>query len=224
MGKEDRKEFKQTLKELKGDFNIAVKDKKRWIFGLIELAIVAIIILADLLTKKYIYGYCFYEGDVIIIKNVIRFTAVENTGASFGIFKDKTTALTVISAICSVLLVIFLFYSYPRRNMLLRSSLIMITGGAIGNIVDRIALGYVRDFVYFELIDFAVFNLADSFLTIGTILLLIYVIFFFGKEEDEIRKAKEAKLKAESAKVDDNILEESVQDITSQTSDSDKEV
>jgi len=66
----------------------------------------------------------------------------------------------------------------------------MITGGAIGNLIDRIALGFVRDFVYFELIDFAVFNFADSFLTVGTALLIIYVLFFFGKEEEEEHKKK----------------------------------
>lgn len=192
MSKQDRKEFKEVLVELKGDFKTAVKDKKRWFFSLIEIAIVAILILADFLAKKYIYGYCLNSGDIILIKNVLRFTAVENTGASFGIFRDKTVLLTIVSAICSILLVIFMFYSYPRRNKLLRISLIMITGGAIGNIIDRIALGYVRDFVYFELIDFAVFNVADSFLTIGTILLIIYVIFYFGKEEEQIQKAKEA--------------------------------
>jgi signal peptidase II len=99
----------------------------------------------------------------------------------------------------------------------------MITGGAIGNIVDRIALGYVRDFVYFELIDFAVFNLADSFLTIGTILLLIYVIFFFGKEEEAIKKAKEAKVKeAANTEINEDSLEES-QQIDKTISDSDKE-
>ncbi|HKL74358.1 MAG TPA: signal peptidase II [Clostridia bacterium] len=193
MGKQDRKEFKEALKDLKVDFARAVQDKKRWIYSLIEIAIIVVIILADYLTKKYIYGHCLNEGDIILIKDVLRFTAVENTGASFGIFKDKTTLLTIISSICSLFLVIFIFYSYPRRNKLLRIALIMITGGAIGNIIDRIALGYVRDFVYFELIDFAVFNVADSFLTVGTILLLIYVIFFFGKEEEKLNKEKLAK-------------------------------
>jgi len=96
MAKEDRKEFKDTLIELKGDFLLAIKDKKRWLFGFIEIAIVAVIVLFDLLTKKYIYGYCAAEGDIIVIKNVFRFTAVQNTGASFGIFKDKTTILTII--------------------------------------------------------------------------------------------------------------------------------
>lgn len=197
MGKEDRKDFKNALKELKGDFSVAVMDKKRWLYSFIEIAIIAVIILADYLTKKYVYGYCASEGDIILIKNVLRFTSVENTGASFGIFKNQTGLLTVISAICSAILVVFIFYTYPRRNKLLRLSLVMITGGAIGNIIDRIALGYVRDFVYFELIDFAVFNVADSFLTVGTILLIIYVLFFFGKEEEKLRKLKEAKLKEE---------------------------
>jgi signal peptidase II len=190
-----KKEFKDAIRDMKGDFKIAVKDKKRWIYSIIEIAFIGLIILADLLTKKYVYGYCYNYQDIILIKNVLRFTSVENTGASFGILKDKTVILTIVSTVCAVLMVIFIFYSYKRRNKILRLALIMITGGAIGNIVDRISLGYVRDFVYFELTNFAVFNVADSFLTIGTILLVIYVVFYFGKEEEELRKAREALIK-----------------------------
>ena len=66
----------------------------------------------------------------------------------------------------------------------------MIFAGAVGNIIDRLALGFVRDFIYFELIDFAVFNFADSCLTVGTIVLIIYMIFFYSRDEKELEKGK----------------------------------
>lgn len=186
---------KEFFNETKKSFNVAIRDKKRWITCLIELLISAAFLAVDLLTKHFIYGACKQNGRINIIKGVICFEAVENTGASFGIFAGKTGALTAVSIVCAVVLFIFLFYSYSRRNLWLRSALILILAGAVGNIIDRLAFGYVRDFVYFELIDFAVFNFADSCLTVGTIVLLIYVIFFYSKDE----KALEEKRKKENA-------------------------
>lgn len=193
MNKEEKKkiDFKKLAIDLKKGFLVGIKDKKRWLVCLIEILIAGVLIAIDLITKEFIYGHCKENGRINIIEGVICFTSVENTGAGFGIFSNDTLALTIISIICSVFLTIFIFYSYPRRNLWLRSALIMILGGAIGNIVDRIALGYVRDFIYFELIDFAVFNFADSCLTVGTIVLIIYIIFFYGKEEKEKEKKKQ---------------------------------
>lgn len=187
---QDKKSNKELIAETKKAFLSAVKDKKRWLVCLAELLIAAVLLAIDLLTKHFIYGKCAADGRINIIEGVICFEAVKNTGASFGIFAGKTTALTVVSAICAFVLLIFLFYSYPRRNPWLRSALVLILAGAVGNIVDRIALGYVRDFIYFELIDFAVFNFADSCLTVGTIVLIIYVIFFYSKDEKEAQEKK----------------------------------
>ena len=193
MSTQDKKETKEFLKETKSSFGVAIKDKKRWLVCFIELLISGALIGVDMLTKVYVYGYCYNGGEkrsIDIIKGVISFTAVENTGASFGIFKNHTTALTVVSIICAVILLVFIFYTYKRRNLWLRSSLIMIFAGAVGNIIDRLALGFVRDFIYFELIDFAVFNFADSCLTVGTIVLIIYMIFFYSRDEKELEKGK----------------------------------
>lgn len=193
MSTQDKKESKEFIQETKRTFKEAVKDKKRWLICLIEIFIAAALVVVDLLTKKYVYGYCYNGGDkrtINIIKGVICFSAVENTGASFGIFKNHTTALTIVSLVCAVILFLFIFYTYKRRNLWLRSSLILILAGAVGNIVDRLALGYVRDFIYFELIDFAVFNFADSCLTVGTIVLIIYMIFFYTKDEKELAEKK----------------------------------
>lgn len=157
--------------------------KKKIKYIVIELVLVGIVLAIDLLTKHFIYQKVYDYGKITLIKGTLSFIAVQNTGASFGIFKDSTTLLTIISAISVLGMLIFLIVSAKHRNLLLRSSLILIIGGAMGNLVDRAWLGYVRDFVYFELINFAVFNLADSALTIGTILLIIYVLFYYNKEE-----------------------------------------
>lgn len=210
--KTNKTTVKRVFKNLGKDFSAAAKDKKRWLVCLSELLISGILIAVDLLTKHFIYGRCKVEGDIILIKGVLRFTAKENTGAAFGVFGDSPSALTVVSIICSAILIFFIFYSYPRRNKFLRSALILTTAGALGNVADRLSFGYVRDMVYFELTDFAVFNFADSCLTVGTVLLLIYVIFVYNREEREKEAAEEAeKVKAKLALVrsEENSPEES---------------
>ena len=78
---------------------------------------------------------------------------------------------------------VVMVFSIKNRNGWYRSALILLIAGGIGNVVDRFTLGFVRDWVYFELIDFAVFNLADTGLTVGCVLLIIYVIFFYKPVE-----------------------------------------
>ncbi len=157
--------------------------KKNIKYIIIELLLVGVVLAIDLLTKHFIYHRVDEHGKIILINGALSFIAVQNTGASFGIFKDSITLLSIISAVSAIGILAFLIISIKHRNLFLRSSLILIIGGAVGNLIDRVWLGYVRDFVYFELIDFAVFNLADSALTIGTILLIIYIVFFYSKEE-----------------------------------------
>ncbi len=189
---EEKKPFKEVFAETKFNFKREIVNKKRWLVCLTEVLLIVVLIIVDLITKKYVYGACLEKGKIDIISGVLSLVPVQNTGASFGMLSGKTFYLTVVSTICAAFLIVLIFYSYKRRNLWLRSALILITAGAIGNIIDRIALGYVRDFIYFELINFAVFNFADSCLTVGTIVLLIYIIFFYGKEEQERAQQKKA--------------------------------
>lgn len=155
----------------------------------IEFVIAAALIAFDQLTKIYIYQpIADGASDIILIKGVLRFTAVENTGASFGVFSDSTLALTIISLITVIALFFVIIFTANNRNPLMRAALVMILAGGLGNVIDRFMLQYVRDFIYFELIDFAVFNVADSCLTVGTIILIIYIIFYFMKDA---KKAKD---------------------------------
>ena len=178
-----KKILKKVLKK-------AAEHKKLIKLLAIELFFIALLIVADLLTKVYIYGAAKTGGDIPIIKGVIKFVAEDNTGASFGMLKDSTFALAIFSAICTTALLSFLVYTINNRHKLFRAALILIIGGAAGNLYDRFALGYVRDFVYFELINYAVFNFADSALTVGCIMFLIYVIFYYNEKSGFSAKEK----------------------------------
>ncbi len=160
----------------------------------IEMFFMGLYLAFDLLTKHFIYtpiaNGTKVSDDFFHIDGVIRFVSVENTGSSFGMFSGNNTLLAVISVVAMIAMLVFMLFSEKNRNMWLRIALILMVAGGIGNTVDRLAFGYVRDLVYFELIDFAVFNFADSGLIIGCVLLIIYVIFYYKPDDGKEKKKK----------------------------------
>lgn len=164
--------------------------KKRWWIMLVELVVVGVILLVDLLTKEYVVKFLntqsglFYE----LIPGFINLQYTENTGAGFGIFQGNTVALTAVTMVVVIGVMIYLFLAL-KENEWLRISLVFIISGGIGNIVDRIGLGYVRDFVQFAFWEeFAIFNIADSFVVIGAFLLVIVLIVMLAKEGKKNKK------------------------------------
>ncbi len=143
-----------------------------------------ILILADLKTKEYAATTLAKNGPVELIKGVLEFTYVENAGAAFGMFQNARTFFLVASAAVLILIVSVLFRMPSTRKFLpLRICMAVISAGAIGNMIDRVQLSYVRDFIYFSLIDFPVFNVADICVTCGTGVLIILLLFVY-KDDD----------------------------------------
>ncbi|MGI6136323.1 MAG: signal peptidase II [Clostridiales bacterium] len=151
---------------------------------IVEVLLILVFVSVDLLTKTFIYEPINAGApDIVLINNILKFTAVQNTGASFGIFKGNAIILAIISLIIIIVVFIIQMFSLTKlKDKTFRFGLILIVAGGIGNIVDRFLLGHVRDFIYFELIDFPVFNIADSCLTIGCVLIIIYVIIYYVKD------------------------------------------
>lgn len=167
--------------------------KKRWWIMLIELAVIGVILLFDLLTKKYAVEFLSTQHGWKhpFIEGFISLTYTENTGAGFGMFSGNTTALTVITALVIVAIIVYLIIA-QKESMWLRVSLLFIVGGGIGNLVDRIGLGYVRDFIKFDFWEsFAIFNIADSFVTVGVFMLIAVLIVMLVKEGKKNKKAFE---------------------------------
>jgi len=180
-----------------------MKKKIAWYY-LVITAVVAI----DQFTKWLTVTYLKPIGDLPLIKEVLHLTYVENTGAAFGIFKDQRWIFMTISTvtIAAMLVVLTAYKKIPFYPGVL---LAMIAGGGIGNMIDRIAYGYVVDFINFELINFAVFNGADSFVCVGGALLLVYILIYDIKESRQKKlEDDEASVLAECSDGDENDKEE----------------
>ena len=131
---------------------------------------IAILILCvDQLTKFIIHKNLLLNQSFPVIKGIFHLTLIHNRGAAFGILKNKIP-LFIFSSVLAVILIYFYLKKDKQKNLSIPTlALSLILGGALGNLVDRIFLGYVVDFLDFRV--WPVFNLADSAITIGAILL-----------------------------------------------------
>jgi signal peptidase II len=127
-----------------------------------------ILILLDQISK---YAVKSTLGEPItILPKVFYIDYVENRGAAFGIFQNKQYIFILISIIICAAIIIYLIKYHKTMKLIMRFSLILIFSGAVGNLIDRIRIGYVIDFFDFRLINFPVFNFADIFIVVGCIL------------------------------------------------------
>lgn len=133
--------------------------------------IIFIFLLLDQLIKMIVAGNMLPGDSIPVINDIFHFTYVRNTGAGFGILAGKRYLLIVISSL--ILIGIFIYRYHQRDSRLLKFSLGLITAGALGNLLDRIRLSYVIDYLDFRV--WPVFNLADVLVCIGTGLFIIYI-------------------------------------------------
>lgn len=129
----------------------------------------------DQLIKLLVINYLKPIQFVDVIEGILRFRYVENTGAIFGSFATHTALLTVFSIILLGFTVFFLVKN-KNRNKLVNLCLLFMISGGVGNIIDRIRLQYVVDYIEPLFVNFAVFNFADCLITVGAFTLIIYLI------------------------------------------------
>lgn len=172
-----------------------LKIKKRTLTEYVMyVCVIAVGIMLDQLTKWLSVKYLepIYPDSIPIIKNVFQLTYVENDGAAFGMLDNHRMLFMVPSVVMIVALSLYLFLGLAE-NKLYAVSVAMIISGGIGNMIDRIALGYVVDMLDFVLINFAVFNVADSFVCVGAGFLILALVLDLIKEFKLKRaKAKES--------------------------------
>lgn len=144
------------------------------------LIFTAILVLIDQMSKYLVVEFLKDQPPIVVIEDVLNFFYVENRGAAFGIMQDMRLFFIVITIAIVLAILFILFKNYKNNSLLFNISLALILGGAIGNFIDRFRLHYVVDFISFRIFgyDFAVFNLADVFIVIGTILLAIMILLY----------------------------------------------
>lgn len=176
-----------------------------------SILIFAVLFAADLITKYTICPAVIEAGGVMeFIPGFIRFEYTKNTGMAWGMLSNATLLLTVISLISCIALAFVIIKLQRKMPTAIRLALIMILAGAAGNLFDRAFLGYVRDFIAFDFMNFPIFNFADSCVSVGGVLLVFSLIFTKSGREfyKNFEKLFEGKPKAKAEKKADGKAEE----------------
>ena len=152
------------------------------------IAATAVLILMDQFTKVWAVTQLHQADRIIpVIDGVFEFRYLENHGAAFGILQNELWLLIPITVLIGGVILVMLIRSPLRRHPMFYIPSILIFAGAVGNLIDRIAYGYVVDFLYFKLIDFPIFNFADCCVVIGAILAFIFFLFIFKDDDMPLR-------------------------------------
>lgn len=166
--------------------------KKQRIFSFIQLFVaVALLTGFDQLTKLLAAKNLKGKADIPLIPDVLYFQYLENRGAAFGIFQDRKIFLVLLTSLILVG-VCYVLWKIPadKKYIYLKLLCFLITAGGIGNLIDRVRLDYVIDFIYFAPIDFPVFNVADIYVSVGMVFLFTVVLFYYKDEDFEFLKWK----------------------------------
>ncbi len=131
----------------------------------------------DIFTKQLVVNMLKPVGEVEVIKNFFYLTYVENRGMAFGLMQGARWIFVIVAL--AALCIIFNILRKKQFHVLVRISAVLIAAGATGNLIDRVRIGYVTDFLRFVFFghSFAVFNFADILITCGTVLLCVYILF-----------------------------------------------
>lgn len=160
-----------------------MRNKKKWLIAL-DIILFMILIFLDQFTKYLAIRNLKDGRDIRLIKDVFELHYLENRGAAFGMLQNQKIffifiAFVILAAIC------YIIYRMPNKKKYTAFHILlaMIASGAVGNMIDRFRYDYVVDFLYFKLINFPIFNVADIYVTCATILLAILFIFVYQEED-----------------------------------------
>ena len=151
---------------------------------IIPILCIGLLVALDQITKFIVRtSFTLYESHPLI-KNVFHLTYIQNTGIAWGMFKNGRTIFLILTVL--VLLVCACFYAkipQSKRFTPIRVCLVFLVSGAIGNMIDRMSLRYGVDFFDFRLINFPIFNVADIYVTVSMIVLILLCAFYYHEHE-----------------------------------------
>ena len=154
---------------------------------MLYIILTVILVAIDQLVKFLVRANIPLGGHVSFIPHVLELTYVQNTGAAFSLLAEHTWILTLISVLVVIVMVIALWKKVLTHPLGVVPAVLVLSGG-LGNLIDRIAFGYVTDMFRTLFMNFAVFNVADICITVGAVWLAVYVLFGYEKLEKKSKK------------------------------------
>lgn len=173
--------------------NLNIDRKKLYIMDAIILIVLGAI---DRLTKLYAVKALKDHPSRSVINGILEFHFLDNTGASFGLLKNEKAFFILISAII-LMVIVYLFIRMPGKRKYIKAhiALSLIATGCAGNTLDRILYSYVVDFIYFNSINFPVFNVADIYISVATVMIIFFLFFCYKEDDLNFLRFKEKKLR-----------------------------
>ena len=199
--------------------------KKTVIKNFYMILFFSLLVMLDRVTKNLAIVYLKDNEPFEIVKNVFEFNYLDggNSGAAWGILEGQTAFFLLVTIVVLIFIVVLLIrinrlinyiytkkievmYSSCRKFLLLQLIFVLLAAGAVGNLIDRILYGYVIDFIYFKLINFPIFNVADCYVTAAVALIIISSLFILKSDEfDIVFSAKPVPELFKKIKIDNNI-------------------
>ena len=165
------------------------KEKKKLL--IINLILIVLLVVLDQVTKYLAVIKLKDKPSIAIIENVFELHYLENRGAAFGMLQGQKIFFVCITVvILAVIAYVFVKMPDDKKYNKMNITLVFIVSGAIGNLIDRISYNYVVDFLYFKLIDFPVFNVADIYVTLASIYFAILILFVYKDSDLEFFNIK----------------------------------
>lgn len=146
--------------------------------------IIFLLVALDQITKYLSIQHLKGEGSVSFLPGFIELKYTENTGAAFSILEGQTFFFVLIT-IAVLIFIFFMIKTKKVKHITGKVASIIIISGAIGNLIDRILHGFVVDMFNFTFMNFAIFNVADIYITIGGMILCVYILFYYDKDNLE---------------------------------------
>ncbi|WP_317855952.1 signal peptidase II [Chakrabartyella piscis] len=158
---------------------------------MLPIVAAAVLIGVDQWTKYLALVELKPVGNIVFVQGFMDFTFVENRGVAFGMFSGQRWFILLLTSIITLVLVYY-YIKLPKTKEYkpVRFAMVLVFAGAIGNIIDRMRLGYVVDFFEFTFFEWPVFNMADIYVVVGVIL-LSFLILFVIKDEEKVEKEVE---------------------------------
>lgn len=159
-------------------------NKTKALFLLFDSILFVLFVFLDQITKSLAVMYLKDKPAYVLFENIFELHYLENRGAAFGMLQNQKVLFVLIASVM-LLFIGYILIKIPRTKhyYLLEFLLVVVASGAVGNLIDRVRLGYVVDFFYFKLIDFPIFNVADIYVSVSCVLLAVLLLFYY-KDQD----------------------------------------
>lgn len=158
--------------------------KKKKFFLAVDALLIILLVFLDQFTKHLAVVHLMDKPAFKIIDGVLELNFLKNSGAAFGMLQNQKVFFVLV-AVLILFIIAYVLFRMPddKKYNYLHILLVLIASGAAGNMIDRVRNDYVVDFIYFVLINFPIFNVADIYVTVATFIFVILILFYY-KEND----------------------------------------